>query len=80
MFRTLPIVAIAALVFGCASTQEEEMVEVVANVNCPMSGNPADPDVFYEHEGTKIYACCGKFLGPIQADPEAAIAEAYPEE
>ncbi len=49
-----------------------------ANKSCPVSGEPADPAVFLEHEGKKVYFCCDACFTTFKADPAKYFAKAYP--
>jgi len=44
-------------------------------VNCPLSGDPVDRDVSVDHNGEKVYFCCGNCKARFTADPDKYKAE-----
>jgi Cu(I)/Ag(I) efflux system membrane fusion protein len=42
---------------------------------CPVSGKPIDPTKFVEHEGQKVYFCCGGCPKAFTADPDKFLAK-----
>ncbi len=49
-------------------------------VACPISGEPADPEITVEHKGEKVAFCCGGCAKKFKAKPErfkAKLAAAY---
>lgn len=49
-------------------------------VTCPVSGEPADPKVGIDHEGTEVHFCCAGCVDKYKADPgkyKSALANSY---
>ncbi len=46
-----------------------------AQKTCPVMGDPINPEVFTEHEGTKVYFCCKECIGEFQNDPAKYVAK-----
>lgn len=50
--------------------------ELALQTTCPiMKGKAINTKLFVDHEGQRIYVCCGGCIGPVKKDPAAAIAE-----
>ncbi len=65
---------------GKAEAKAEVVVPFIGNATCPMQvGKAVNKTKFVEHEGQRVYYCCGKCAGAAKADPKAAIAAAYKE-
>jgi YHS domain-containing protein len=43
--------------------------------NCPVTGDPIDPNVFVEYKGKKVYFCCSMCIAPFNKNPEKYIAK-----
>ncbi len=43
-------------------------------VTCPVTGKPVDKKVHVEHEGKKVYFCCGECVGKFQESPKKYMA------
>jgi len=51
-----------------------EPPDSAGNTMCPvMTDQPVDPDVFVDHEGTRIHFCCAKCQAKFIADPGAYL-------
>ncbi|MFH1943864.1 MAG: YHS domain-containing protein [bacterium] len=50
--------------------QMKEKGVVLENVHCPVSGKPANPEVFTEYQGKKVYFCCEGCKEKFLASPE----------
>jgi outer membrane murein-binding lipoprotein Lpp len=43
---------------------------------CPvMKGNPVNRSLYVDHDGKRIYVCCGYCIGEIKKDPDAYIRQ-----
>lgn len=47
---------------------------VLTNTVCPVMGGKADPAVFVEHEGRKVYFCCAGCPETFAKDPAKYLA------
>ena len=45
-------------------------VEMKAQVNCPVMGGPANKSFYADHNGKRVYFCCGACLSSFKADPD----------
>jgi YHS domain-containing protein len=73
--------AVGLLLAGCAGKSAEpsaakdaaapdtEPVQT-AQANCPVMGDPIDPEVFAEHNGKRVYFCCKDCIGKFKANPD----------
>jgi YHS domain-containing protein len=50
------------------------------NTTCPVSGEDIDHEVYAQVGNQKVYTCCKKCKGKVEADPEKFVAKAYPED
>lgn len=75
-----PAAPAAAKQEGKAEAKAEVVVPFIGNATCPMqAGKPVNKSKFVEHEGQRVYYCCGKCAAAAKADPKAAVAAAYKE-
>jgi hypothetical protein len=46
----------------------------VAQTTCPvMEGSPIDRSLFVDHDGKRIYLCCGGCIAVVKKDPQTYI-------
>ncbi len=43
--------------------------------NCPVTGDPIDPNVFVEYKGKKVYFCCSMCIAPFNKNPEKYLSK-----
>lgn len=43
---------------------------VLAQTNCPITGDPIDKTVFTEYKGQKVYFCCSRCIAKFNKDPQ----------
>ena len=76
----------AALVFaaGCGESEPERAkttrsapaavetgeAEIVPQTTCPVMGSPVNRNLYVDHNGKRVYLCCGHCVGAFKADPE----------
>ena len=44
-----------------------------AQVTCPVMGGPIRKDVFADHDGKRVYLCCGACVDSFKAEPEKYV-------
>ncbi len=79
----------AGLFVGCDSdadradehhsgTEHAKALPAGANRMCPvMPEDEADPSLYVEYKGKKIYVCCKKCVKRVEQDPAVWYAKAY---
>ena len=49
--------------------------EAIAQKTCPVMGGAIDENMFVEHEGRRVYFCCGGCEGTFKKDPATFLAK-----
>ena len=79
MFRHLvAITCVAALGFATGTTAYAEDATpkpVVKQTECPGMGGAVDTKLFVDHDGKRIYVCCGGCINVIKKDPAKYIKQ-----
>ena len=47
----------------------------IVQKNCPITGQPIDPNVFIEYKGKKVYFCCSACIADFNKNPEKFISK-----
>lgn len=67
---------VAMLLLLCALPAAAEALPAGANRMCPVTPDePADPQYVVEHEGERVYLCCGRCRQQFKDDPQRYMAE-----
>ena len=55
--------------------EPEKLVTEKPQALCPVMGNPINKDIFVDHNGMRIYFCCGGCDGTFMEDPEKYLTQ-----
>lgn len=47
----------------------------LAQTKCPVMGADIDKNLYVDHDGKRIYVCCGSCLAAVNADPQKYIKQ-----
>ena len=80
MNRTAIVVLAGLMIAGAASAvdkhaeqgghgkHEEQKAKIVPQATCPVMGGKVNKDLYVDHEGKRIYACCKGCIAPLQKE------------
>jgi len=75
------VAALALVLAACAesgvsrNTATAAPAKIVRQTTCPVMGGAVNKDLYVDHAGKRIYACCAGCLAPIKENPEKYITE-----
>jgi len=49
--------------------------ELKPQTTCPVMGGKINKELYVDHDGKRIYLCCGGCVGKVKADPEKYIKQ-----
>lgn len=58
-----------------AATDTATATELAAQTTCPIMGGDINKELYVDHDGKRIYVCCGACLSKVKEDPAAAIGK-----
>ena len=58
---------------GVAPATPEAAKDIKKQTTCPVMGGAINKTMYVDHDGKRIYACCGGCIAPIKADPAKYI-------
>jgi YHS domain-containing protein len=67
MMKALVLAAALTMAVGGSWAEESEKKP---QATCPVMGGEIDRDVYYDHEGKRIYFCCPGCIGEFKKDPQ----------
>ena len=65
---------------GCSEQMEqaarvEQDTPEFVQTECPVMGAPIDEDIYVDHEGQRVYLCCGSCIQRFQDNPDEYLAK-----
>ena len=49
---------------------DTDSAELVTQKTCPVMGNPINKDLYVDHDGKRVYVCCGACISAVKKSPE----------